>query len=455
MFDTSKLYIWLSCLVCLQCTIGYAADDITGNPEFGCQWSGGSIDSGVTCTCRPNARELFIQKGSIPSYDAQVIKIDSCDEVRFGKDAIGDMRNLRRLELVNINSLNFDDSSLSWNTYIQPNLDYHQAWDYNVPTLRIKIERSLIKRIASYTFQGQISSVVMRDVVIEEVAPFAFSSLMYTHNIEFVNANFLNVHIQAFKKFPTETLTLSDSSFSRLPSRTFSDVTVLDSFQIRNCTFDVIQSGAFLIHNCKRFELVDSHVNLLDGEGFKVSTRGSVKIKNNYFNVTENGAFAGISLNLEEVLTPQEIWFDTDVFNRLEKRSLHVNTTSFEARFSNILINQQCNCDFTEGTNHHEEFQCILDDTKKITLKEFKENNCSVLASYSTVFIIVGVVVVLFIIIFSGLVFYFKRVYKKRKEYITDKNGKQISVIMPDGRTYRETEYHIVVERADLLTTDL
>lgn len=455
MFNKSKVHFWLCFLVHLQCSVGYIGDDITGNSEFGCQWSGGSIDSGVTCNCRENAQEFFIQKGSIPSYDAQVIKIDGCNKVRFGRGAIAEMRNLRRLELQNINSLHFDESSLAWNTYVQPKSEYQQTWDYSIPTLRIKIERSVIKRISSFTFQGQISSVTMRDLSIEDIAPFAFSSLISTHNLEFINVNFLNIHAQSFKKFLTEMLTLSDSSFTQLPSRTFSDVTVLDSFQIRNCSFDTIQSGAFLIHNCKRFEVVDSHVNLLEGEGFKVSTRGSVKIKNNYFNVTDNGAFLGISLNLEEVSTPEEIWFDTNIFNTLDKRSLQVNTTSFSARYSNILINQKCNCDFTEGLNDHEEFQCILDDNEKVTLKDFRENNCSVFASYSTVFIILGVVAILFIIIFSGLMVYFKRVYKKRKEYITDKNGKPVSLIMPDGRTYRETELHIVVERADLLTTDL
>ncbi|KAF5304148.1 hypothetical protein FQA39_LY01933 [Lamprigera yunnana] len=429
-------------------------DDITGTPEFGCHWSGGNIESGVTCTCTSNARDFFVQKGSIPSYDAHILKIDGCKSVRFGQYAISEMRNLRQLELINIDALILDDFSLSWNAYVQSHTEYHNSWD-NAPTLKVKIERSKIKKVSSYTFQGQISSLTMRDLKIEEIAPFAFSSLIYTHNMEITNVNVTKIHAQAFKKFPMETLTISDSTFRELPSRTFSDVTVLDTFQIRNCSIDVIQSGAFLIHNCKRFELMDSQINVLEGESFKISTRGSVNIKGNRINVTENGAFMGLNLNKEESPMEQEIVFDSNTFNKLSKRSLQINTTSFTAKFNNIVINQNCECDYVEGDGYYDEFHCILDDNKTITLKEYKEDYCSILASYATVIIILGVVLGLFIIIFSGLMFYFKRVYKKHKEYITDKNGKPVSLIMPDGRTYRETELHVVVEKADLLTTDL
>ncbi|KAF5306444.1 hypothetical protein FQR65_LT07356 [Abscondita terminalis] len=435
--------------------LGYLnGEDITSDPQFGCRWSGGGTENGVTCTCTENAEDFVIEKGSIPSYGTQMIKIYGCRSLRFGPNAITDMRNLRHLELGNINNLKLDDSSLSWNAYVQPNTEYHNSWD-SVPTLRIKIERSNITKISSYTFQGQISSITLRDLIIEEVAPFAFSSLVYTHSVEILNVNFLIIHAQAFKKFPMEVLVLSDSTFNQLPSRTFSDVIVLDSFQIRNCTFNIVKSGAFLIHNTKRFEVFDSHVNLLEGEGFKVSCRGSVKIKGCSFNVTHNGAFAGISLNKEEVLTNEEILFDSIVFNYLDKRSLQINTTSFTAKFTNIVINQECMCEYMEGDSDYEEFLCILADEKRATLKEFKADSCSVLASYSTIIIILGVVLVLFIIICSGLMCYFKRVYKRHKEYITDKNGKPVNLIMPDGRTYRETELHVVVERADLLTTDL
>ncbi|KAF2887866.1 hypothetical protein ILUMI_18307 [Ignelater luminosus] len=386
-----------------------------------------------------------------------MLRIDSCNAVRFGSDSINNMRNLRNIELSNIANLYFEDSSLSWNSYVQTNNDFY-TWD-SLPTLKIKIEKSTIRKISSFTFKGRIHTIMFRDSLIEDLAPFAFSSLTHNQIIDFFNVEFINVQAQAFKKFPTESLILTNSSFAVLPSRAFSDVTVTKAFLIKDCRFNTIRSSAFLIHNPEHFEIMNSELNVLEGEGFKVMTRGSVKIENNVFNTTYGGAFVGISLDKEKVYTKEEILFNFDTFNYLERKSLEINSTSFSAKYSNIFINQECTCQFTnyemEDNKDHEEFQCLFEDNKRITLKEFKENHCSVLSGYSTIIIVLGVVLILFIIIFSGLLFYFKRVYKNQQEYLTDKNGKPISVIMPDGRTYRETELHVVVERADLLTTDL
>jgi len=459
MLNKKEVFLWILFLVFFGETLGaiLIKHDVTGNLEFGCQWTGGSVDSGVTCICHSSAQEFFIEEGSIPSLEAQVIRIDSCNTVRFGTKAISTLRNLRHIELSNINNLYFDDSGLSWAGYVQMNNNNLNAWDA-VPTLKIKIENSIIRKISSYTFQGRISSIIFKDSVVENMAPFAFSSIPHAQNVEFFNVTFVTVQAQAFKKFPIDVLVIRDSTFDILPSRSFSDMTVLESFLIKNCTFRVIKSGAFLIQNPRYFEVTDSEINLLEGEGFKVTTRGSVKIRNNVFNITQSGAFAGISLN-KEVVTNEEILFDSNTFNSFQKRSLEINTTSFSAKYNNIFISQPCDCRFMnydlEDGSDYEEFQCIFKDNEKITLKEFKEYNCSVFAGYTSIIIILGVVLILFIVIFSGLVFYFKRVYKKHSEYITDKNGKPISLIMPDGRTYRETELHVVVERADLLTTDL
>lgn len=362
------------------------------------------------------------------------------------------MRNLRRLQLSNINSLSFESSALSWSAYVQANNDYPSTWD-SIPSLKIEIEKSIIKVISSYTFQGRISSITIEDSLIENIAPFAFSSLVHTKNLEFSNIEFSNIEAQAFKKFPTEVLMISESKFNFLPSRTFSDLSVLDSLQVKNCSFGIIRSGAFLIKQPKRFEFVNSEVETLEGDAFKITMRGSVKFKNCAFNTTNRGAFAGISLNKEEVLTDEEIMFDTITFNNFVRGVLDVNSTSFSRSFNDIFIREDCRCRLIDDIAN-EEFQC-LHETQKITFKDFKDNHCSVMASYSTIIIIIVVVLVLFVVIFSALMVYLKCFYKNHTEYLTDKNGKPISLIMPDGRTYRETELHVVVERADLLTTDL
>lgn len=363
------------------------------------------------------------------------------------------MRNLRRIELTNINNLTFENFGLTWNPYIQLNNDYFNLRQ-NVPTLKIQIENCRVNKIGSYTFQGQISDISFKNSYIEDMTSFAFSSLLQTENISFSNVTFNSVQSQSFKKFNTYNLIISDSTFNVLPSRSFNDITVFDTFKIQNTSFDTIRSSAFVIQ-AKSFEIINSQINVVEGEAFKVTTKGNVKIRSNVFNVTQSGAFFGISLNKEATLTEEEILFHSNTFYSLEKDSFKTNISSFSTKFVNNIVNQECDCKLT---NYYEgnpdEFYCMFQN-KSLTVKEFKSHSCSILQGYSTVIIVVSVVLLLFILISMGLIFYFRRTCRKTTEYLTDKNGKPISLIMPDGRTYRETELHVVVERADLLTTDL
>lgn len=367
------------------------------------------------------------------------------------------MRNLRTVELSNIQNLQFEDSSLLWDNYISQ-LDYTSHWDMNIPSLKILVENSHIEKISSYTFKGRINEITMVNVTISSIAPFAFSSLLQTYMIKFEKATIRNVQPQAFKKFTTENLYLKDVSIDFLPSRAFADIQVNVDFLIHNSYLDTLRPSAFLVTNPRNFEVRDSRFNQLDGEGFRVTTSGSVLFKNNVFNVSNDGAFRGIRVKPEEAHNTYYITFDTNTFNTVTRDSLL--TTDFIPKFINIALNESCDC---KNMNHilktsefFDEVYCVSSRGESITFREYEKYNCSIMASHATLIIVIGVVLIVFIIIVSVLVFYFKKVRNSDK-YGSNKNNKngKLSLIVPDGRTYRETEVHVIVERANLLTTDL
>lgn len=399
---------------------------------------------------------MYITQNSISSYTTASIVIDGCKKVRFGPNSIKDIRNLRNIYLKDIASLYFEESSMTWYGS-RDKSQYEERYDVIIPSLSIKIENCNITQISGYTFEGRIRSIDFESVTIDNILPFAFSSLMQSQNILLKDVHLKNIHEQAFKKFSTDFLELNGVTASIIPSRFINNVTVYNYFKITKCVFETVRSGGFIVINPSKFEVSDTKINQLDGEGFKIIANGDVTFKNNIFKIVNDGAFSAISLNKENVLEAT-ILFDSNIFTTLTRDSLTIGN-DFRAKFTNLNINESCDCTNVDhnikDAEFYSEIKCLFNE-EFVTVEEFKSNMCSIIQSYSTVIVIVGVVFTLSFIIITVLIVYYRKVYLSKK-YGSEKNSKKgnMSLIVPDGRTYRETELHVIVERADLLTTDL
>lgn len=384
------------------------------------------------------------------------ITIQNCKNVTFKSNAVKNIRNLRAVELKDIENLIFEESSLDWNNYVSEN-DYSSQWEL-IPSLRISIERSHIVKISSYTFKGRINEISLSEVVVDQVSAFAFASLLQNQLIRFENVKIVDLQPQALKKFSTNDLQLIGVTAGFLPSRAFSDIQVNQNFIINNCNLDTLRPSAFLVTNPRNFEVRGSRFNQLDGEAFRIMMRGPVLFKNNEFNTTNDGAFRAINLAREEIHNEHLITFDTNTFNTVTRDSLV--TSDLTPKFINVLLNQPCVCksmnNILKDSEFGSEIQCTIEDGEPITIRDFERDNCSIITSHATVIIVVCSVLIVFILVAAALTFYFKKVRNSDKygKDTENKNGK-LSLIVPDGRTYRETEVHVIVERANLLTTDL
>lgn len=379
--------------------------------------------------------------------------------MHIGTRAIKGIRNLRNIELSNIQSLQLEEYALFWDNYVSQYEDRVHIPVNTIPSVRVSIKDSHIDQISSYAFQGRLREIEFERVTVDNIAEFAFSSLLQNVNVRLKGVAIRNVHLQAFKKFATENLLLSNVQADFLPSRTFTDITVNQNFIMENCNFKTVRPSAFIVSNPAHFEVRDSRFEQLDGEAFRVSTRGSVTFKNNVFNVTNDGAFRGIVRSSEEATNERFLTFDSNTFHVLTRDSL--STRDFTPRFAHISLRSECDCKTLpivfKNAEFYDEIQCLSPkDGELVTFRDFEIYECSIIASHATIIIVVGVVLILIILVATALVVYFKKVhnsdkYGRGKE---SKNGK-LSMIVPDGRTYRETEIQVIVEKANLLTTDL
>lgn len=323
--------------------------------------------------------------------------------------------------------------------------------------MKITVSNSNISEVSSHAFAGRISEVTFENVNIQKIFPLAFVNLLQTEKITIKNSLLLDVAVQSFKKCSTEFLELTNVTADLIPSRAISNITVYQNVTIDNCNFTTIRAGGFTVYNPKIFQVTNTNVRNLNGEAFKIVSRGIIIFRNNSFNIVDDGAFRGIVLRRDYIVSDSRFIFDSNKIHTLNPNSLRMSEP--RVQFRNIILNKPCDCTEVDNkiidSSYYDEIMCIYDN-EPFTMSYFKSNMCSVVSQTYLIIIIVCIVVILIVAIAMGLYFYYKFVYKRQKygDEKETKNG-NMSLIVPDGRTYRETELHVIVERTDLLTTDL
>lgn len=375
---------------------------------------------------------------------ATAIIIDGCSRVIFLSDTIRNLIQLRSVEVRNVPYVIINERSLDWSP---PNIDLE-----NNPGIRITIDNSTVNEIASHAIRGRVDNILISNSRLNIIKPFAFSSLTGVSKVELTNNDFININIQAFKKFTTTNFILRGGSIKSLPSRFLSDVEVTDRLHIEGVSVEYVSSLTFLVSMPRRV-LIDSNIfGILEGDAFNVTTTGPITFRNNTLTTVRRGAFFGFSAlpRVTSIKGPQELLIDNSTMQEVTPDSLMYNRNSLTLRIDGLNLNVSCTCDLAdewrnmlrEGGN----INCWYSlEGYFISLPTYVDSRCGVFKQTFWIAVVVSIFV-LFVIVAIVIFFIVRRENKKRKK---------VQIVMPDSKTYRETEFHIVVERADLLTTDM
>lgn len=375
---------------------------------------------------------------------ATAIIINSCSRVIFLSDTIKNLIQLRVVELQNVPYVIINERSLEWSP---SNVDLE-----NSPGIRITIHNSTVNEMASHAIRGRVDNIHISNSRLNIIKPFAFSSLTGVSNIELSDNDFININIQAFKKFTTTNFILRGGSIKSLPSRFLSDVEVTNRLQIEGVSVQHVSSLAFLVSMPQRV-LIDSNViGILESDAFNITTTGPITFRNNTVTTVRRGAFFGISA-LPKVTTikgPQELLIDNNTMQEVTPDSLMYNRNSLTLRVDGLNLNVSCSCDLAsqwhDMLRESGNINCWYSlEGYFISLPTYVDSRCGVFKQTFWIVVVVSILV-LFFIIAIVIFFIVRRENEKRKK---------VQIVLPDSKTYRETEFHIVVERADLLTTDM
>ncbi|CAH0578388.1 unnamed protein product [Chrysodeixis includens] len=401
----------------------------------------------VICTCTGDYTEVTLRPDGayrVPSTASGII-IDNCSRVTFLPDTVRSLIQLRTIELRNVNHVVINERALAWSPFSNRN-------EMN-PGLRISINNCTIDEIASHAIQGRVNDVSITNSRIKVLKPFAFSSLVGLNNIELSDNIFENIEIQAFKKFAVENFLLRGGEISTLPSRFLSDVEVTNLFRIEGVTVKYLYSLTFLVNAPKRVLIESNNIDTLEGDGFHIVTRGPITFRNNTVTNLRKGAFFGFTVDtaVASVMGPQELLIDNNTVTNLLPSSLMYNRTRLTLRVDGLNLNTSCSCDLAAV------WRDVLKDQGGtitcwyelegyfVSLPTYVDMRCGPFKQKFWIFVVIGIIILL-IIVAIAIFFIVRRENEKKKK---------VQIVMPDGKTYRETEFHIVVERAELLTTDL
>lgn len=360
-----------------------------------------------------------------------------------------------------------------------------------------------IPELPRFTFGGHLELILINNVNIGKINSYAFTNLRgRVEKIEFKNSKISFIDALAFKRIYLDTFVISDSTIGKFESRSFHECRVKKEFKFYNVSIDEISSSAIGITGPIKTTVSFCNFAHISGESFKISTRGSVTISDNVFSIIDFGALYGF-----KPMEGEELMKDSFLYNPEEHESPHTvpsiedgykppkpkkpelkikrdfnlqnNTLSeysdgalkihyrYKVTFQKIVLSDTaCDCsrsdllvtkllgipaspdaEFASASPHdssqlHRATWCRL-HKQYVTLPTYVEEHCATIQKGSVLYIALGVaalVLILVVLISLGVVFWCRSRGKPQKKMM---------MVVPETRTYRETELQVIVERAE------
>ncbi|XP_050423073.1 uncharacterized protein LOC126834903 [Adelges cooleyi] len=483
----------LAVAVMLQTMPGGRADSLCDTPQCHCD----DTQSEVKCSCRnaPHEPQEIVLKAQGPGRVPRVatsVSVTDCDRVTVMPMAFDDAKSLWTVDIGSVQRLEVSERAFSWSEVTTPGVQHHHQG------LAVTVTNATVPELPSYAFRGRLRSITFARVRLDSVKPFAFSSLHgTTGRIEFRETAFGLIEQQAFKKFTVKDFVLKASSFEQpAPSRMLTEITVTDELRVEDVEFALIRTYAFKVHGPKVFRVQNCRAACVQSTAFDVTCRGPAFVEDNWFERLERGAFAAVSVDSRKVSEEdfQEFVFENNTVAEFEDDALVFDTRGFRPRLDWLIVGKACDCstrwrdnlvafslDYPHKTTRpsllvEQVAWCWSTDTgerRQIKAKQYGEANCAggiagarsggMGALHMTMLAVVAVATLT-----AALVCWSWYRKRRRSQWINVPGSSPLKtrsilknragsgsgdkrrhmMVMPEGKTYRETELHVIVESA-------
>ncbi|XP_075230359.1 uncharacterized protein LOC142329564 [Lycorma delicatula] len=469
---------WVTLMI-VHCSLGGSA---TLCDLKACLCDAGGIGR-LTCDCRQTGQqELLIQKtgqGQIPRTMSS-ITIKNCDNVHITENSLSTLTGLQTINLSNINNLDLDEHSFNW---------HHPTDEFKLhPGIKINILNTTIEEIPSYTFRGMIHTITIKNCTIEDVQVFSFASLINVERIDIIDTVINNIQPQAFKKFSLNSLIIYNSHLPILPTRSLVDVEVTNELRFENVQFDVIRSTAIKAFGMQIFRLLNNIINRLEKGAFNINTKGSVIFQNNVIIDVMSNSISEINVDTHYLMEEgkQDFTFINNSVLSFEDYPFTFNVTNFKPRIEQFKVLKQCTCNdikiwitknsllsYYVKNNDKNDLSYIIQQIPEIsslinckitsnnkemtTIKHYQKTNCQE-TNYKRYIIMISIIIIIILVTIGLIILIFRNKMKRYINVPTTNGDNKLSykggnknpiMIVPEGKTYRETELHVIVEQAE------
>lgn len=242
---------------------------------------------------------------------------------------------------------------------------------------------------------------------------------------------------------------------SDLPSKSFYEIGVEQYLKISNTTFKKVHSRAFSFQDVNKLHILNNRFQTTEGEWIMANVKENILIKGNHFGNTSPSAFKGIEIQksyvgserIELRFTNNSVAMGRDVlpisFN--PKLLTSIQNLQYENAFPCGIVENRQPKDMFFKNNDNTIFFRAVNTNQSMSVARIIDHDCPEM-TYAAV-IAVGVLVGLVIlgVIIAVLTCFIVKKQRKRK----------LDIVLPEPRTYKETQIVYKIENAGLLKTDL
>lgn len=493
-------------------------EGVLTNSSSRCDYAPCSCDhyGRLTCDCKDEEEELVLTtegERRLSPHTSRIV-VSNCSSVILTNSSLASMAGLRSVDLINVANLSlvrqsFELSGRSTRTRISvrnSSIDVMPSFVFRGDVEAISFENVKIGQLSAFSFANLVHTDTLRleNCRIENTEAQAFKKfdVGYLHVIggsfgEQIPSRTMN-DIEVYHKFMLDGVKMgtvrSEAFIVRSPRTVAIQNCMVESLESE--AFDITARGAVIIKN-------NTFGSLAIGAFLGIRADPEVR--------PPQAAFSSSAGLLHDLI------FKNNSVASFEEGSMMFDRASFRPELDNLFVNQPCNCamlpvwknNIVNYTNVYSRFYtrqnaavpptlppqdqinepppetfflCADDQVNgsPMSFNEYENRHCSLGGSVLVfVLAIVGLLALLTLITCLIVWCCRRRRRNNRKKWISvptnapdvvsKKNGvigreaatsagpvdSRITMVVPDGRLYRETEFHVIVEKAEPLTTEL